>query len=109
MSTEAIQKLLQDRYFLSKESKWTHIAERVSGIYPKAFNLINDLKFIPSSPTLMNANTGGEKIGTLSSCFPMGIEDSIDGIYNALKEGAKVTKASGGVGYDFSLLMVHLL
>jgi ribonucleotide reductase alpha subunit len=62
------------------------------------------MKFIPSSPTLMNANTNGERIGTLSSCFIMGIEDSLSGIFDAVKECAIVTGKSGGVGYDFSSL-----
>jgi ribonucleoside-diphosphate reductase alpha chain len=100
----AIQKLLKERYYLPHENKWEDIAKRVSDIYPPIFDYINDKKFIPSTPTLMNANTGGLREGTLSSCFTMGMEDSIVGIFDALKEGAIVTKASGGVGYDFSVL-----
>ena len=42
--------------------------------------------FIPSSPTLMNANTDGKRIGTLSSCFIIGIEDSIEGIMDTMKD-----------------------
>ena len=98
---ESILKLLQDRYFLSHEKEWDDIAKRVSSIYPEIYEDIRDMYFIPSSPTLMNCGT---KRGTLSSCFPMGIEDSIEGIFDAIKEGAIVTKNSGGVGYDFSVL-----
>lgn len=101
----SIQKLLQDRYFLSNEKSWNDIAKRVSTIYPKVYDLIKEMKFIPSSPTLMNAATDGERKGTLSSCFPMKlIDDSIDGIFDSLKEAAKVTKMGGGIGYDFSKL-----
>lgn len=99
-----IYNLLKDRYFLSGESEWRDIADRVSGLYNPIYPYILDKIFMPSSPTLFNANTKGKRIGTLSSCFPMGLEDSIEGIFEALGEAASVTKASGGVGYDFSIL-----
>ena len=100
----AIQKLLRERYYLPSENTWNDIATRVSAIYPPILDDIKSKAFIPSSPTLMNANTQDERKGTLSSCFTMKIEDSIEGIFNSIKEGAIVTKASGGVGYDFSIL-----
>lgn len=104
-----VLKLLQDRYFLRTEKNWNDIAHRVSGICSgdlqrQVYELINEMKFIPSTPTLMNANTDGARVGGLSSCFPMGIEDSIDGIFDSLKDAAVVTKYAGGVGYDFSKL-----
>ena len=101
---KAIQKLLKERYYLEHENTWDDIAKRVSVISPNIYELIADKVFLPSSPTLMNANTNGLRKGTLSSCFTMDITDSIDGIMDALKEGAQVTKASGGVGYVFSKL-----
>jgi ribonucleoside-diphosphate reductase alpha chain len=103
MISDAVLKLLQERYFLENENTWEDLSKRVSAIYPPIYDDLAEMKFIPSSPTLMNANTT-ERIGTLSSCFTMGIEDSIEGIYDSLKEGAIVTKASGGVGYVFSKL-----
>lgn len=99
-----VQKLLEDRYLLRTEKTWNDLAERVGGIYPPATDLIKQMKFIPSTPTLMNGNTKGARKGGLSSCFPMGIEDSIDGIFDALKDAAIVTKNSGGVGFNFSKL-----
>ena len=101
---EKIQKLLEERYLLPDEKNWEDLAKRVSAIYPPIYEDILNKKFLPSTPTLMNANTGGRKKGTLSSCFTMDIDDSIDDIFDALKEGAIVTKASGGVGYVFSKL-----
>ena len=101
---EAITKVLEDRYFLRGENSWEQLAERVGGIYEPAKQLIKDMKFIPSTPTLMNGNTKGQRKGGLSSCFPMGIEDSISGIFDALKDAAMVTKAAGGIGYNFSKL-----
>lgn len=99
-----ILKLLKERYFLEHESTWQDISSRVAGIYPDIYDAIYNKRFLPSTPTLMNANTGGKKKGTLSSCFTMDIGDSIEEIFDALKECAIVTKASGGVGYVFSKL-----
>lgn len=99
-----ILKLLKERYLLDDETSWSDLSRRISKIYPPIYDDINDKKFIPSSPTLMNANTNGRRQGTLSSCFTMDIEDSIEGIFDAIKEAAIVTKASGGVGYVFSKL-----
>jgi ribonucleoside-diphosphate reductase alpha chain len=99
-----VLKLLGERYFLSNEKTWDELATRVGGIYKDAIPLIKEMKFVPSSPTLMNGNTGGLRKGGLSSCFVMGIDDSIEGIFDSLKEGAIVTKNAGGVGYDFSKL-----
>ena len=99
-----IMKLLKDRYFLKDEKNWEDIAKRVSFLYPDIYEEIKNMDFIPSTPTLLNANTAGERKGTLSSCFPMNIGDSIEDIFNSLKEAAIVTKASGGVGFDYSFL-----
>ena len=99
-----IEKLLRDRYFLENEKTWDEEAKRVSAIYEPIYELIRDFIFVPSSPTLMNANTKGERRGTLSSCFPMKIEDSIEGIGEAQTECMIVTKYGGGVGYGFGAL-----
>lgn len=101
---EASLNLLKERYFLTGETTWEDLAERVGGIYEPATNLIKEMKFIPSSPTLMNGNTKGIRKGGLSSCFVMGLDDSIEGIFESMKEAAIVTKNAGGIGYDFSVL-----
>lgn len=101
---ESIMQVLRDRYFLRGENSWENIADRVGGIYEPASELIKSMKFIPSTPTLMNGNTKGQRLGGLSSCFPMGLEDSIEGIFDSLKDAAMVTKAAGGIGYNFSRL-----
>jgi len=101
-SEQDIQELLKSRYYKDGEDSWADIAERVSGIYPPIKEYILNKEFIPSTPTLMNYNAN--KGGTLSSCFPMNIQDSIEGILDAYKEAGLVTKSGGGVGYDFSSL-----
>ena len=101
---EPIYNLLKERYFLRTENSWENLAKRIGEIYPDATELIKEMKFIPSTPTLMNCNTKGARKGGLSSCFIMGIEDFIASIFDALKESVLVTKNVGGIGYDFSTL-----
>ena len=67
------------------------------------YNALADFRFLPGGRILAGAGTGHRV--TLFNCFVMGaIEDSMDGIFDALKEGALTLQQGGGVGYDFSTL-----
>ncbi|MFP5506377.1 MAG: adenosylcobalamin-dependent ribonucleoside-diphosphate reductase [Gammaproteobacteria bacterium] len=66
-------------------------------------DLLDGFAFLPGGRILAGAGTGRRV--TLFNCFVMGtIEDSLDGIFDALKEGALTMQQGGGVGYDFSTL-----
>jgi ribonucleoside-diphosphate reductase alpha chain len=100
----------RDETDVKVEDTWRRVACALASVEDQPerwegrfYEALSDFCFLPGGRILAGAGTSRRV--TLLNCFVMGrIEDSIDGIFEALKEGAVTMQEGGGVGYDFSTL-----
>ena len=83
----------------SVDTQYEVFPKEVQKLSDKFFSMMQNLEFLPNSPTLMNAGTNQ---GTLSACFVLPLEDSMQDIMKAATDAAMVQKFGGGTGFALS-------
>ncbi len=116
------------RHVAAAEVNYTNDVEEIKNAEEHFYQLIKSRIFLPNSPTIFNAGKTMDrqlfkkdieettledyktifdsrtKHNMLSACFVIPMDDSMNAIFDAVKNAALIMKYGGGVGYDFSVL-----
>ncbi|MEK6698953.1 MAG: adenosylcobalamin-dependent ribonucleoside-diphosphate reductase, partial [Nitrospirota bacterium] len=113
LSRRYLKKDEQGRVIESPEEMFRRVAANVAQadlMYGRAdvrateeefFRVLSNLEFLPNSPTLMNA---GRPLQQLAACFVLPVEDSLESIFEGVKNTALIHQSGGGTGFSFSRL-----